>query len=481
MKAMQKTKRGTGFGGLLRYLFANEQHRFLGGNMISRDIRNLSREFGATRQLRQDIEKPVWHQALRLQKDERISDEKWLQILDEYMTEMGFDPEMHMRSYIMHDDPDGQHVHIIASRISIDSQLYLGRNENLRSTKIVEKLEKKYGLKPSPKAEPKPPAPPNPDPTPRERASAAIQAALDAVTQARLDAIDFILELEKRGISARPNIAKTGRMSGFSFEYKNEKFQASKLDRKYVWSRLKESVLFDADAHTEPLRAYADSLDTTHLKEIKNNDRARAIAEQITAATERNSSIRAQSQRELAQHQQQHARAVTAATAALREQSTRLATTRAAATETTSRAARIKQRYKQITSAAKQLYTNAANLVNQALERFKRPAAPIASPSTSGSPAAAFAAMIKEKQTQPPQQIDLVHLLDRYIKNGLPINTDDYDSDTYLFMRDLINYYQLEQPSDSDLHELVDRDIHALDTLINNVDQSQHRPSTPSG
>lgn len=267
MKSMQKTKRGKDFGGLLRYLFANEQHRFLGGNMTSSDIRNLSREFGVTRQLRQDIEKPVWHQALRLQKGEHISDETWLQILDEYMREMGFDPDMHMRSYVMHDEDDAQHVHIIASRISIDSQLYLGRNENLKSTKIVEKLEIKYGLKQSPKAEPKPPSPPNPNPDPHEQASAAIQTALDAVTQAPLDAIDFILELEKRGISARPNIAKTGRMSGFSFERKNEKFKASKLGRKYAWTRLKESVLFDADAHTEPLRAYAESLDTTHLKE----------------------------------------------------------------------------------------------------------------------------------------------------------------------------------------------------------------------
>ena len=55
---------------------------------------------------------------------------------------MGFSKN-HLRCYVMHYDKAGQHIHIIASRIDLlHGQLYLGRNENLISTRIIQGLEK---------------------------------------------------------------------------------------------------------------------------------------------------------------------------------------------------------------------------------------------------------------------------------------------------------------------------------------------------
>ena len=115
MKGMHKISRGRGFGGALRYAFDREagadEGVYIGGNMSGTDHSSLTAEFAAFRRLRPDIEKPVWHNALRLPAGERITPERWNAIADDYMQRMGF-TEQHPRVYVMHDDPEGQHIHL---------------------------------------------------------------------------------------------------------------------------------------------------------------------------------------------------------------------------------------------------------------------------------------------------------------------------------------------------------------------------------
>ncbi len=87
----------------------------------------LISEFEGTRLLRPDVAKPVWHNSLRLPKGEKLSNRQWAAFADDYMARMGF-TDTHLRCYIMHDDPDGQHIHIIASRINmVGGKLYRGK------------------------------------------------------------------------------------------------------------------------------------------------------------------------------------------------------------------------------------------------------------------------------------------------------------------------------------------------------------------
>lgn len=103
--------------------------------------RDLIAEFNTTKTLRSDVAKPVWHNSLRLPKNEALTDTQWSKIADDYMARMGFS-ETHLRCYVLHDDIDGQHIHIIASRIDLNAgKLYLGKNENLISTRIIQQLE----------------------------------------------------------------------------------------------------------------------------------------------------------------------------------------------------------------------------------------------------------------------------------------------------------------------------------------------------
>lgn len=150
MKGMQKVSRGCGFRGALNYAFDRdskdvESGRLLGGNMDGSTPLELSSEFAIARQVRPDIKKPVWHNSLRLPAGEKLSDQQWVKIADDYMRRMGFS-DLHQRAYVQHDDEGGQHIHIIASRIGLDGSLYLGKNENLISTRIIQQLERDHNL-----------------------------------------------------------------------------------------------------------------------------------------------------------------------------------------------------------------------------------------------------------------------------------------------------------------------------------------------
>ena len=148
MKAMRKVSRGTSFRGVLNY---NSKNQLIGGNMSGRSTRGLATEFGMLRRRRPDILKPVWHQALRLPKGDQQSEAQWLAIVQEYLRLLGFD-DSHQYAVFLENDPAGEHVHIVANRVSATGKVYLGRNENLTTTRICSELERKFGLQVTPEA-----------------------------------------------------------------------------------------------------------------------------------------------------------------------------------------------------------------------------------------------------------------------------------------------------------------------------------------
>lgn len=127
MKGMQKIKRGKSFSGVALYVLKPGSHHksdpvLIGGNMLSGSVFELISEFNVTKQLRPDVQKPVWHNSLRLPSGESLTAEQWSSIADDYMRRMGFS-DTHLRCYVLHDDSAGQHIHIIASRIDLNGRM----------------------------------------------------------------------------------------------------------------------------------------------------------------------------------------------------------------------------------------------------------------------------------------------------------------------------------------------------------------------
>ena len=261
MKGMQQIKRGTGFRGALDYCFSRDAANkespgvFIGGNMTGTNARALSAEFATSRQLRPEIKKPVWHNSLRLPKDEKLTEAKWCAIADDYMTAMGFSA-LHQKAYILHNDSEGQHIHIVASRVGLDASLYFGRNENLESTRQISILESKYGLtitkgqeyteegkvKMPDKKKPKKGAIEKAMKDGIEPVNLQLQSVINKALECKLTVLQFIEELHIAGVEAVPNINKAG-LNGFSFGINGIYYKGSDLGAEYVGKRLLERGL----------------------------------------------------------------------------------------------------------------------------------------------------------------------------------------------------------------------------------------------
>lgn len=290
MKGMQKIKRGKSFTGVVLYALKPGTHHkidpvIIGGNMLGASATELIAEFIASASLRTDILKPVWHNSLRLPKGESLTAKQWIVFADDYMNQMGFS-ETHLRCYVIHDDEAGQHIHIIASRVDlIGGKLYLGRNENLISTRLIHELEKDYCL-----TRTKGPSPSHSSSPTRMRKKLSrneeqkekregqpspktfLQNTIDEILTSANNISGFVETLAENGIATIPNISSTGRMNGFSFEYAGIAFKASQLGKAYSWATLQEKLRY-APERDNPilfaLKASALSGDETSDSDIE--------------------------------------------------------------------------------------------------------------------------------------------------------------------------------------------------------------------
>jgi len=148
---IQKARTGTGFGGVLRYVLdtstelGHDGARIVGSNMGGHTARTLGVEFRAFTELNRDISEPVYHVSLRLAAEERLDDRQWKQVAQRYLGEMGFGNNPYVA--VMHDKPDGQHIHIVASRVGADGRAVNLWQDRFRSQGVVRELEREHGLR----------------------------------------------------------------------------------------------------------------------------------------------------------------------------------------------------------------------------------------------------------------------------------------------------------------------------------------------
>ncbi|HEE0120261.1 TPA: relaxase/mobilization nuclease domain-containing protein [Citrobacter gillenii] len=308
MKGMQRIKRHKNFVNVVKYVLKPGSHHreapsVIGGNMTGDYANELIAEFDTASSLRADIAKPAWHNSLRLPQGDKLSNEQWKLIADDYIAQLGFS-DTHLRCYVLHDDPVGQHIHIIANRIdSVSGKVNLGRHESLKSGRIIQELEIKYGLTIT-----KGPEPLKPTDTGKETNKAIpqkskkisrneamfeqrtgeicnkqqLQMLLDKSLADSPDVKTFLIRLEEAKVSCTANIATTGKMNGFSFEYVGIAFKASQLGKKYSWSNLQKLLNY------EPERDNSQLLNTSTVSPApasaaisKTSERRESISEKI--------------------------------------------------------------------------------------------------------------------------------------------------------------------------------------------------------
>lgn len=257
--------RGNSFRGVLDYIGDPEKSAgIVGGNMSGSTPRELSSEFSASRQQRPDAKRPVWHCSLALPAGEDVDAATWERIASRFMQLMEFG-DQHQFCAFKHEDTANRHIHIVASRIALGGSLWHGKWEARRAIEATQALEREFGLTITPGLR-------DPDDPSQAKAPSSNEIQMSARTEQPLPRVvlqqiideaigdgeqsilAFIERVEAAGATAIPNVAKTGRMNGFSFKYQEVHFKASDLGKGYGWKKLQErGIQYEQDRESQAL------------------------------------------------------------------------------------------------------------------------------------------------------------------------------------------------------------------------------------
>ena len=269
---IEKITKGKGARGLAEYLLASKDHNgdlrpradIIGGTLAGRNPRELAAEIGMLRRMRPNLQTAVGHVSLRVPEGDRpLSDQEWAAIGDRWAAEMGMD------SYctVCH----GDHIHILFSRINSDGSVVSDSHDYRRGEAAVRKIEQEFGLvqvEPSHLLEPERAlnhrkAPKKGDFIAMEKgeipARLFVQSALDAVLAKQPTATQLIADMEALGIVIEPNVATTGKLSGFAYHFGHYRFTSAALGRGYTMGNMqKKGFTYEPDRDLEAIRAAKD-------------------------------------------------------------------------------------------------------------------------------------------------------------------------------------------------------------------------------
>jgi hypothetical protein len=139
-----KIIQGKSFKSCLAYVLKRPTFEILNMNVRGETANEMAECFEMTQQLRPRVTKTVSHMMLSLSPKESLSDEAWTEIIDRYLQEMGYTKSFFLA--VKHKDKKHEHVHLVASRIRCDGTVVSDSWERVRSRKIINQIEKDYGL-----------------------------------------------------------------------------------------------------------------------------------------------------------------------------------------------------------------------------------------------------------------------------------------------------------------------------------------------
>ncbi len=142
-----KVMQNSSFRATTQYVLTKESAELLGGNMGSSTVDLLTAEFHMSQNLNPNIKRPVYHFTISLPHSEHLSQHQWLDLSRDYAQKMGLNPDENQYFVARHSDRQHQHIHIVASRISVlNGRAVETWRDRYRSQAVLRKLEREYGL-----------------------------------------------------------------------------------------------------------------------------------------------------------------------------------------------------------------------------------------------------------------------------------------------------------------------------------------------
>lgn len=242
-----KISKGKGFRGVIVYISGKSGSVYITGN-VSENPRRAVREMEALRRYSR-CKTPVWHCSLSLSPEDRsLSDKEFADIAERFLKKMGLDG--HQYTVYKHTDREHPHIHIVCNRIEIKPKhrVWNPWQDIKRAREAKTELEAEFNLQRVPHN----PQFAHPEISRGEREEArrkkiipSKQYVAECIAEAAAfgNLQDFIAYLQRQNIKAVPNIAKTGRMNGFSFVCGDRHYKGSQV--RCSWATLSTRLQFD--------------------------------------------------------------------------------------------------------------------------------------------------------------------------------------------------------------------------------------------
>ncbi|MFS0518593.1 relaxase/mobilization nuclease domain-containing protein [Nostoc sp. UIC 10607] len=267
-----KQTKGRGFRKLLDYLESREDAKLIGGNMSGRNARELAREFKLSRQLNSDADRVVYHVSLSAAKGDKLDDEKWSEIGDRYMKEMGFDANQFV--IFRHHNTDDDHIHIAASRIRMDTGLVVHDSwDYVRSEKVLRQIEHDYELVQVQGSREKLNRTPSTgqirrirreqeeyelgklEQPPGRTIKEEVQQTIDRASVDNPQMPTLIMRLQQASVSVRTGFTRNGKSKGISYEKDGQAFSGTQLGAAYTFPGLQKhlGVDYQPERDDEPI------------------------------------------------------------------------------------------------------------------------------------------------------------------------------------------------------------------------------------
>lgn len=259
-----KVTKGQSFGGLAAYLYGPGRHQehadahmVVGNLAVADNAKAIAAELRDVAAENPRVRRPVFHASLSLPPGERLNDEQWAEAGRVFMDQMGFtSPEGGEEApwaMVRHDGDQGQHAHLIASRVRFDGTLVSDSHDFRRSHAAVRAVEAELGLS-TPELSwhhmatvsrsERESAQRRGVPPERSHLRQALEWMRDSTNGTRKD---FEARAAAAGVLLRANQSpSTGRMNGYSVSYQGWTdthgqqiwLPASKVHRSLSWSQM---------------------------------------------------------------------------------------------------------------------------------------------------------------------------------------------------------------------------------------------------
>ena len=281
-KLMQNDSFSATFG----YCFGKSGAKIVGGNVAlltersgmnqaqaQELIRETAQIYNLSRNQNREVKRPVYHVALSLPHDDYLTDEQWSDLSDRYLAGLilgsqkpsllnepaelkaaiatFIEEELPKYQYaiVQHDDKKHRHVHIVLSRINLETGRAVQTwRDRYRSQKVLRLLESEYGLRRQANSWESGRREQSKNQILKSQMTGALpvqtqlQNLLDHLAADRPTIPELIERLQERGVEVNVQFTRTGKPKGISYALDGVAMAGNKLGNRYSFNGLQRQL-----------------------------------------------------------------------------------------------------------------------------------------------------------------------------------------------------------------------------------------------